>query len=49
MGDISSNLETQINNLFLTQIESLAEAIFDFESLGDLINWLNFQSQENPS
>jgi hypothetical protein len=41
--NISEELENQINNLSISQIESLADAIFDFQSLDDLINWLNHQ------
>jgi hypothetical protein len=43
-NDISPELENRINSLSLSQIESLADAIFDLQSLDDLINWLNQQN-----
>jgi hypothetical protein len=43
-GNISSDLENKINNLSLNQIESLGDALLDFQTLNDLINWLNTYS-----
>jgi hypothetical protein len=42
--NISPELESQINALSISQIESLADDIFNFQSLDDLINWLNQQN-----
>ncbi|MGL6137069.1 MAG: DUF4351 domain-containing protein, partial [Planktothrix sp.] len=39
--NINPTLETRINTLSLEQIENLADAIFDLQSLEDLTNWLN--------
>ena len=40
-GEIPQNLSEQIRELPVEQIENLAEALLDFESLADLISWLN--------
>ena len=40
-GELAENLETQIHNLSLEQMEALGEALLDFQSEADLINWLN--------
>ena len=40
-GEIPQNLSEQIRELSVEQIENLAEALLDFESLTDLVNWLN--------
>ena len=40
-GNLSVDVENQINNLSLHQTESLGDALLDFQSLDDLINWLN--------
>ncbi|PNW39669.1 UNVERIFIED_CONTAM: hypothetical protein BEN50_15230 [Euhalothece sp. KZN 001] len=45
-GEIPSTTQTQIEQLNLEQTESLAEALLDFTSLDDLINWLE-QSNQN--
>lgn len=42
--NINPTLETRINTLSLEQIENLADAIFDLQSLEDLTNWLNQQN-----
>jgi hypothetical protein len=39
-ANLSVKVENQINNLSLEQTESLGEALLDFQSLEDLINWL---------
>jgi predicted transposase YdaD len=41
IGAINSQLQTQIENLSLTQLEDLGEALLDFNSETDLVNWLN--------
>lgn len=43
-NNIDSALESRIDSLSLEQIENLADAIFDFLSLEDLINWLDQQN-----
>jgi predicted transposase YdaD len=40
LGAIPKNLTAEINNLSLEKIESLAEALLDFEKQEDLLNWL---------
>ncbi|BAT53741.1 hypothetical protein NOS3756_27030 [Nostoc sp. NIES-3756] len=40
-NNIDSTLENRIDSLSVEQIENLADAIFDFQSLEDLINWLD--------
>ena len=40
LGVITENLTAEINNLSLEKIESLAEALLDFEKQEDLLNWL---------
>ncbi len=39
-GQISSELEEQINGLSVAQLDDLAEAILDFDSVYDLESWL---------
>ena len=41
IGAINSQLQTQIENLSLTQLEDLGEALLDFATQEDLANWLN--------
>ncbi|MGI0480918.1 Rpn family recombination-promoting nuclease/putative transposase [Geminocystis sp. CENA526] len=41
---LSQELEDKINGLSLPQIESLADAIFDFQSLDDVIHWLEINT-----
>ena len=40
VGKITPELETAIRSLSLTQLEDLAEALLDFDSLQDLQQWL---------
>ena len=40
IGTIPQNLVTQIQELPVEQIESLGEALLDFQSLSDLVSWL---------
>jgi hypothetical protein len=39
-GEIPSPIVSQVEQLSLADLESLTEAIFDFQSLADLENWL---------
>jgi len=41
IGAINSQLQSKVENLSLTQLEDLGEALLDFNSETDLINWLN--------
>lgn len=41
IGAINVQLQTQIENLSLTQLEDLGEALLDFATQEDLVNWLN--------
>ena len=40
LGDLSPSLVTRIENLPLETLENLGEALLDFNSMSDLINWL---------
>lgn len=44
IGEIAPELITQINNLSLNQLENLGEALLDFQTSNDLIQWLNSHS-----
>ena len=41
IGAINLQLQSQIENLSLTQLEDLGEALLDFATEEDLLNWLN--------
>ena len=43
-GKVPPRLKTRIYKLSVTQIENLAEAIFDFATVADLNTWLKNQS-----
>ena len=40
IGEIPHDLADQIRELPIEQIESLGEALLDFQSLSDLVSWL---------
>jgi hypothetical protein len=40
IGEIPQNLIAQIQELPVEEIESLGEALLDFQSLSDLASWL---------
>lgn len=40
LGNLDTQITTQINQLSLTQVENLAEALLDFSNLEDLQIWL---------
>jgi hypothetical protein len=44
IGEIDSSLIEQVNGLSIEQLESLGEALLDFNSVADLEAWLNQQS-----
>ncbi len=41
VGDLSSELEGKIRNLSSDTLEDLGEALLDFNSTSDLIDWLD--------
>jgi predicted transposase/invertase (TIGR01784 family) len=41
IGNLSSDLVVRVNSLPLEEIESLGEALFDFDQMSDLISWLD--------
>ncbi len=43
-NNVNFTLENRIDSLSVEQIENLADSIFDFQSLEDLINWLDQQN-----
>jgi predicted transposase YdaD len=40
IGDVSPELQSQIQSLSLYQLEALADALLDFSTLADLRTWL---------
>ncbi|QUY45644.1 DUF4351 domain-containing protein (plasmid) [Acaryochloris marina S15] len=40
IGDVSPELQSQIQSLSLDQLETLGEALLDFTESSDLVNWL---------
>jgi flagellar biosynthesis/type III secretory pathway protein FliH len=40
-GEIPVNLTEQVYQLSIEQLENLGEALLDFESQADLVNWIN--------
>ncbi len=40
-GTVSPELQSQIQELSLAQLEDLGEALLDFTTQADLVNWLN--------
>ncbi|ACK65570.1 conserved hypothetical protein [Rippkaea orientalis PCC 8801] len=45
IGEITQNLEENIRELSVEQLENLGEALLDFNSQSDLINWLNSENK----
>ncbi len=41
LGDIPPSLETKITELSIDEVEDLGEALLEFSTIDDLINWLN--------
>jgi predicted transposase YdaD len=41
LGQLSPELESQVKSLSFLTLESLAEALLDFNSTNDLIDWLD--------
>ncbi|BAQ65998.1 DUF4351 domain-containing protein [Geminocystis sp. NIES-3709] len=44
LGQLSPELETKVKSLSFSTLESLAEALLDFNSTNDLIDWLDSYS-----
>jgi predicted transposase YdaD len=44
IGDVSLDLQAQIQSLSLSQLESLGEALLDFSQPSDLVDWLKSQT-----
>jgi predicted transposase YdaD len=44
IGELSPEAQSQIQSLSLTQLEALADALFDFSQPSDLQDWLRSQS-----
>ena len=40
-GELGDNLQAQLQHLSVEQLDSLGEGIFDFQSLDDVVSWLN--------
>ncbi len=41
LGDLPSSVSDRIQQLTVSQLEDLGEALFDFVSLADVESWLN--------
>ncbi|MGL4378404.1 MAG: DUF4351 domain-containing protein [Microcoleaceae cyanobacterium] len=41
LGGLNPSLEAQIRDLSIEQVEDLGEALLDFQTEADLVNWLN--------
>jgi Domain of unknown function (DUF4351) len=41
LGGLNPTLEAQIRDLSIEQVEDLSEALLDFQTEADLVNWLN--------
>jgi predicted transposase YdaD len=43
LGNITTEIRSQVNGLNIEQLESLGEALLDFGQMNDLIRWLDVQ------
>jgi F0F1-type ATP synthase membrane subunit b/b' len=41
LGGVNPTLEAQIRDLSIEKVEDLGEALLDFQTEADLVNWLN--------
>ena len=41
VGELSTTIKNQINQLSIEQLELLNELFLDFTTMNDLVNWLN--------
>ncbi|PZU91256.1 MAG: hypothetical protein DCE90_19830, partial [Pseudanabaena sp.] len=46
-GQITPSLRGKVNKLSVKQLENLAEALFDLETIADLDNWLKTKGKDN--
>ncbi len=44
LGNISPEIQTQVNSQTLDRVEALAEDLLDFTQMSDLVNWLDIDS-----
>ena len=47
LGEIPQDLRGRIEELSLTQLETLGEALLDFEQMDDLVNWLEASDEDS--
>ena len=47
LGEIPQELRGRIEELTLTQLENLGEALLDFEQMDDLVNWLKASDEDS--
>jgi hypothetical protein len=41
LGNLKAEIQIRVNSLTIEQVESLGEALLDFNSFGDLLVWLD--------
>jgi hypothetical protein len=46
-GNLSDALQAKVRSLSIPQLESLGEALLDFQNIDDLRNWLKSNSLES--
>jgi hypothetical protein len=46
LGTLGADLEARIQELSLSQLEKLGEALLDFDAIADLESWLHSQPQD---
>ncbi len=46
MGELSPEVRDRIQSLSLIQLEALGEALLDFTTIADLLNWLQANQPE---
>lgn len=46
IGEMTPDLQSQVQTLSLAQLEALAEALLDFTAPADLVQWLHQQAAE---
>ena len=47
LGNIDSQLESQLSNLSFSELENLGLDLLDFNSVSDLVNWLNSLTRDS--
>ncbi len=48
-GELASTLTEQVTHLSVSQLETLGEALLDFQSVADLEQWLAAHGQQTPA